>query len=81
MGGGELRVFLVCHLGHSQCNKLLFIYLFLAALGLRWCTRAFSSCGKQGLLFVVVHKLLAVVAALVEGSRRTGFSSCSMWAQ
>ena len=44
----------------------LFIYLFLAALGLRRCTRAFSSCCKQGLLFVVVRGLLVVVAFLVE---------------
>ena len=36
---------------------LLFIILFLAALGLRCCTRAFSSCGKWGLLFVVVRGL------------------------
>ena len=41
-------------------------YLFLAALGLRWVfARAFSSCGEQGLLFVVVHGLLIVVASLV----------------
>ena len=26
----------------------LFIYLFLAVLGLRFCVRAFSSCGKRG---------------------------------
>ena len=39
-------------------------YLFLAALGLRWCTRAFSSCGECGLLFVVV-RMLIVVAPLV----------------
>ena len=26
------------------------IYLFLVALGLRCCARAFSSCGEQGLL-------------------------------
>ena len=25
-----------------------FIYLFLAVLGLRFCARAFSSCGKRG---------------------------------
>ena len=44
----------------------LFIYLFiLAALGLRCCARAFSSCGKRGLLFVVVRGLLTVVASLV----------------
>ena len=43
----------------------LFIYLFLAALGLRCCARAFSSCGEWGLLFVVVRGLLIVVASLV----------------
>ena len=42
-----------------------FIYLFLAALGLRCCVRAFSSCGKRGLLFIAVHGLLIVVASLV----------------
>ena len=40
------------------------IYLFLAALGLHTRVWAFSSCGKQGLLFVVVHGLLIVVASL-----------------
>ena len=44
----------------------LFIYLFMAALGLRCCPRVFSSCGEQGLLFVVVRGLLIVVASLVE---------------
>ena len=29
-------------------------YLFLAALGLHCCARAFSSCGERGLLFVAV---------------------------
>ena len=41
------------------------IYLFLAALGLCCSMRAFSSCGEQGLLFVVVRGLLTVVASLV----------------
>ena len=41
------------------------IYLFLAALGLRCCTRAFSSCGEQGLLFVEVRGLLIEVVSLV----------------
>ena len=40
-------------------------YLFLAALGLRCCTRAFSSCVEQGLLFVAVCGLLIEVASLV----------------
>ena len=43
----------------------LFIYLFLAALGLCCYTRAFSSCGERGLLFVVVHRLLIAVSSLV----------------
>ena len=51
---------------------ILFIYfknhlfiLFLSALGLRYCTQASSSCGKQGLLFIAVCGLLIVVASLV----------------
>ena len=43
----------------------LFIHLFLAALGLRCCARAFSSCGERGLLFVAVRGLLIEVASLV----------------
>ena len=43
----------------------LFIYLFLAALGLRCCTWAFSSCSEGGLLLVVVHGLVIAVASLV----------------
>ena len=39
--------------------------LFLAALGLRCCVRAFSSCGERGLLFVAVRGLLIAVASLV----------------
>ena len=41
------------------------VYLFMAALGLRCCVWAFSSCGEQGLLFVVVLGLLIAVASLV----------------
>ena len=43
----------------------LFIYLFLAALGLCCCAQAFSSCGEQGLLFIAVRGLLIAVASLV----------------
>ena len=47
-------------------NKFIyFIYLLLAALGLHCCTRAFSSCGEGGLLFVAVRGLLIAVASLV----------------
>ena len=37
----------------------------MAVLGLRFCTRAFSSCGKRGPLFVAVRGPLTVVASLV----------------
>ena len=47
----------------------LFIDLFLAALGLRFCARAFSSCGEQGPLFVAVSGLLIAVASLVAEHR------------
>ena len=40
-------------------------YLFLAALGLCCCIWAFSSCGEQALLLVVVHGLLIAVASLI----------------
>ena len=43
----------------------LFIYLFLSALGLCYCTWAFSSCGELGLHFIAVHRLLTAVASLV----------------
>ena len=37
----------------------------MAVLGLCCCALAFSSCGKQGLLFVAVRGLLIVAASLV----------------
>ena len=40
-------------------------YLSLAALGLRCCAQAFSSCIERGLLFISVHGLLIAVASLV----------------
>ena len=46
---------------------LIFIYLhlFLAVLGLHFCVRAFSSCGKRGPFFIVVRRPLTVAASLV----------------
>ena len=58
-------------------------FLFLAVLGLRCCVRAFSSCGERGLLFVVVRPGLSLrwlLLLLSTGSRRMGFSSCSLQA-
>ena len=47
----------------------LFIYLFLAALGLRCCAWVFFSSGEQGLLFVVARELLIAVASVVAEHR------------
>ena len=46
----------------------LFIYL-LAVLGLRFCARAFSSCGKRGPLFIAVCRPLTIAASLVAEHR------------
>ena len=67
--------------------KSLFIYLFLAALGLRCWVQAFSSCSEWGLLFVVVHRLLcggfSCCGARAVGMRASvvvahGLSSCGL---
>ena len=47
-------------------HHLLFCLFVLAILGLRCYVWAFSACGEQGPLFVVVCRLLIVVASLVE---------------
>ena len=47
----------------------LFIYPFMAVLGLRFCARVFSSCGKWGPLFITVHRPLTIVASLVAEHR------------
>ena len=39
---------------HGPPSFYLFIYLFMAVLGLRFCARAFSSCGERGPLFIAV---------------------------
>ena len=46
-------------------NFYLFIYLFMAVLGLCFCAWAFSSCGKWGPLFIAVRGLLIIVASVV----------------
>ena len=47
----------------------LLIYLFMAVLGLRFCVRAFSSCGERGPLFIAVHRPLTIAASLVAEHR------------
>ena len=55
----------------------------MAVLGLRFCARAFSSCGKCGPLFIAVRGPLTIAASLVaEHSLQTcRLSSCGSWAQ
>ena len=65
----------ICHLGPTRVTAVkidgtlfffnLFIYLFLAALGLRCSVCAFSSCSERRLLFIAVRGLLIAVASLV----------------
>ena len=45
------------------------INLFLAVLGLRFCARAFSNCGKWGPLFIAVHGPLTIAASLAAEHR------------
>ena len=61
----------------------LFIYLFLAVLGLRFCARAFSSCGKQGPLLIAVCGPLTIAASLAAEHRlqTRRLSSCGSRAQ
>ena len=47
----------------------LFIYLFMAVLGLRVCVRAFSSCGERGPLFIAVSGPLTIAASLAAKHR------------
>ena len=61
----------------------LFIYLFMAVLGLRFCARVFSSCGKRGPLFIAVHRPITIAASpVVEHRLQTlRLSSCGSRAQ
>ena len=60
-----------CRIGGGRIDMLfclffnIYLIYFLAALGLRCCAWAFSSCGERGLLFFVVRGLLIAVASLV----------------
>ena len=55
----------------------------MAVLGLCFCTRAFSSCGKWGPLFIAVRGPLTVVASLVAEHRlqTRRLSNCGSQAQ
>ena len=58
------------------------LYLFMAVMGLRFCARAFSSCGKWGPLFIAVRGPLTIAASLVAEHRlqTRRLSNCGSWA-
>ena len=64
-------------------NFFFLIYLFMAVLGLRFCARAFSSCGKWGSLFIAVHGPLTIAASIVAEHRlqTRRLSNCGSRAQ
>ena len=55
----------------------------MAVLGLRFCARAFSSCGEWGPLFIAVHGPLTIATSLVAEHRlqTRRLSSCGSRAQ
>ena len=55
----------------------------MAVLGLRFCARAFSSCGERGPLFIAVRGPLIIAASLVAEHRlqTRRLSSCGSRAQ
>ena len=55
----------------------------MAVLGLRFCARAFSSCGKRGPLFIAVRGPFTIAAPPVAGHRlqTRRLSNCGSWAQ
>ena len=69
-----VQVFFFFFLKGSSFFKIYFIYLFLAALGHRFRTWAFSSCSERGLLFVVVRGFSLQWLLLLQstGSRHAG---------
>ena len=64
-------------------KKIIYLFLFLALLGLRFCVKAFSSCGERGPLFIIVCGPLSIAASLVVEHRlqMRRLSSCGSWAQ
>ena len=72
----------VYHIEYFLSSYFVFIYLFLAVLGLRFCARAFSSSGERGPLFIAVRGPLTVAASPIAEHRlqTRRLSSCGSWA-
>ena len=78
----SFRTFLCLYTSSKIFFFLIFIYLFMAVLGLRFWARAFSSCGKWGPLFIAVRGPLIIAGSLVAKHRlqTRRLSSCGSWA-
>ena len=78
----SLDAFNICSL-YLIFFLFLLIYLFMAVLGLCFCARAFSSCGKWRPLFITVHGPLIIAASPVAEHRlqTRRLSNCGSWAQ
>ena len=63
--------------------KFIYLFIFLGVLDLRFCARAFSSCGKRGPLLITVRGPLTVAASPVAEHRlqTRRLSSCGSRAQ
>ena len=90
MGGGFSEWNMLSGFNFFFNKFIYFMYLFLAALGLRCCVRAFSSCGDGGYsslwcvgfsLWCAGFSLRWLLLLQSMGSRRVGFSSCGTRAQ
>ena len=55
----------------------------MTVLGLRFCARAFSTCGERGPLFIAVRGPLTIAASLVVEHRlqTRRLNNCGSWAQ
>ena len=84
------RCELILHCGFFFFFKFGFIYsfifilLFMAVLGLRFCARAFSSCGKWGPLFIAMRRPLVIAASPVaehrlQTRRLSNYGSRAQW--
>ena len=67
--GLRVRLGLEVHIRILRVFLNLFIYLFMAVLGLRFWARASSRCGKRGPLFIAVRGPLTIAASLVAEHR------------
>ena len=75
----------------SRTDHLLFLFFFrnsrsyllidwlIAVLGLRFCARAFSSCGKWGPLFIALRGPLTIAASLVAEHRLQTRMLSNLW--